>query len=154
MALLDLYKKFQRYPFGNALFSRVVCFRAPYFGSVSPKLQSLEAGKAVITFKRRRSVQNHIGTVHVIAICNALEMAMGICAEATIPKHLRWLPKSMSVQYPAKSTTQIITATATVDPESFQADSEVPIKVVATRDDGTVVVEGIITLWVTAKPSK
>lgn len=152
MSIIGLYKKFQQYPLGNTLFSRMVCFKAPYFGTVSPTLQSMESGQAVVTFKRRRGVQNHIGTVHVIAICNALEMAMGVCAEATIPKHLRWLPMGMSVNYPAKSTTQVITATATVDPEAFQANTEVPIKVVATRDDGTVVVEGTITLWVTAKP--
>jgi len=154
MSLLGLYKKFQSYPLGNTLFSHVVCFRAPYFGSVKPKLQSLEPGKAVVTFKRRRAVQNHIGTVHVIAICNALEMAMGMCAEASIPSDLRWLPKSMSVSYPAKSHTKVITAVATVDPAAFEADKDVPIKVQAMRDDGTVVVEGEITLWVTAKPSR
>ena len=154
MSILGLYKKFQQYPLGNAFFSRMVCFKAPFFGTVSPTLQSMEPGRAVVTFKRRRGVQNHIGTVHVIAICNALEMAMGMCAEATIPNHLRWLPMGMSVNYPAKSTTQVITATATVDPKAFHADTEVPIKVVATRDDGIVVVEGTITLWVTAKPQQ
>lgn len=154
MSIFDLYQKFQQYPLGNYLFSRLVCFKAPYFGTVSPQLQSMEPGRAVVTFKRRRGVQNHIGTVHVIAICNALEMAMGMVAEATIPPHLRWLPKAMSVSYPAKSTTRVITAVATVDPAAFVADSEVAITVVATRDDGTVVVTGTITLWVTAKPQR
>ncbi len=154
MSLLDLYNKFRQYPLGNRLFSRLVCFKAPYFGTVSPTLQSMEPGRAVVIFKRRRGVQNHIGTVHVIAICNALEMAMGMVAEATIPSHLRWLPKGMSVQYPAKSKTHWITAVATVEPAAFQADCEVPVTVTATRDDGTVVVEGTITLWVTAKPPR
>lgn len=79
---------------------------------------------------------------------------MGMCAEATIPSHLRWLPMGMSVTYPAKSTTRFITAEATVDPAAFQANCQVPITVIATRDDGTVVVEGIINLWVTEKPQR
>ena len=46
---------------------------------------------------------NHIGTVHVIAICNGLEFVMGVLTEASIPQHLRWLPKGMNVNYVAKS---------------------------------------------------
>jgi hypothetical protein len=29
--------------------------------------------------------------VHDIAICNLVEMCMGMAAESTIPKHLRWV---------------------------------------------------------------
>ncbi len=154
MSILNLYNKLRRLPLGNTLFSLAVCFKAPYFASVTPRLESLEPGRAVVVFKRRRAVQNHIATVHVIAICNALEMAMGLVAEASIPGHLRWLPKSMSVQYPAKSHTRYIKAVATVDPAAFEADRDVAVKVQAFRDDGTVVVEGEITLWVTAKPER
>ncbi|MGB0866276.1 MAG: hotdog fold domain-containing protein [Granulosicoccaceae bacterium] len=154
MSVLALHKKFQKLPFGNWLFSRVVCFKAPYFGTVSPVLHSMEPGRAEVRFRRRRRVQNHIGTVHVIAICNGLEMAMGMVAEASIPKHLRWLPKRMAVDYPAKSETIRIRAIATVDPASFQKDTEVPIRVQALRDDDTVVVDGTITLWVTEKPQR
>lgn len=153
MSILSLYQKFQRLPLGNTLFTQLVCAKAPYFSSVAPRLQSLESGRAEVAFKRRRQVKNHIGTVHVIAICNALEMAMGLVVEASIPAHLRWLPKRMAVDYPAKSSTQVIRAIATVDPASFAADTEVPITVQALRDDDTVVVEGTITVWVTAKPT-
>jgi hypothetical protein len=41
---------------------------------------------------QRWSVQNHIKTVHAIAVCNLVEMSMGLVAEASIPAHLRWLP--------------------------------------------------------------
>lgn len=46
---------------------------------------------------QRWSVQNHIKTVHAIAVCNLIEMTMGLIAEATIPSHLRWLPMGMDV---------------------------------------------------------
>lgn len=149
-----LYKRAQAFPFGNWIFSRAACFMAPYFGSIRPRVESLESGKAVVRFKKRRSVTNHINTVHVIAICNGLELAMGMVTEATIPKHLRWLPKSMSLEYPAKSETKFIKAVATVNLEDFKPDSDVLVNVQAMRDDGTVVVEGTITIWVTEKPKK
>ena len=98
-------------------------------------------------------MQNHIGTVHVIAICNALEAAMGAMAEASIPKHLRWIPKGMDVRYTAKATSDI-TAIAEVAPGAWENGPELPVTVTAYRDDGTVVVEGTIHLWVTEKPAR
>jgi hypothetical protein len=68
--------------------------------------------------KQRWLVQNHIKTVHAIAVCNLVEMSMGLVAEATIPAHLRWLPKGMDVQYLKKATGKL-TATSNIDPEKF-----------------------------------
>jgi hypothetical protein len=90
--------------------------------------------------------------VHVIAICNGLEAAMGALAEATVPAHKRWIPKGMDVAYTAKATSDI-TCIAETEPERWTGeDPEVPVQVRGVRDDGTVVVEGVIRLWVTEKP--
>lgn len=85
-------------------------------------------------------------------MCNGLEAAMGALAEATIPSGKRSLPKGMEVAYLAKSTSDLTCSTAT-DPEAWIAGPDVPVKVKATRDDGTVVVEGTIHLWVTDRPT-
>jgi len=79
-------------------------------------------------------------------------MAMGGMAEASIPKHLRWLPKGMDVNYLAKSTTDLI-AEARVEPEQWQP-GDLAVKVRALDAAGTVVVEGIIRLWVSEKPKR
>jgi acyl-coenzyme A thioesterase PaaI-like protein len=154
MSVLKMYKKAQKIPFGVWFLSRYVCYKAPYFGSVKPIVSKMESGAVEVTFKKTRAVQNHIGTVHVIAICNAMELAMGMVAEATIPQDLRWLPKSMNVEYPQKSETEYIRVNAVVDKSDFVANSDVKIHVSAIRDDGEVVVEGDIVVWVTEKPKK
>jgi hypothetical protein len=105
-----------------------------------------------VRFRKRRRVENHIGTVHVIAIANALEMAMGGLAEATIPKHLRWIPKGMELEYTAKATSDI-RAVAETRPEDWQP-GEVPVAVTAYRDDGEAVVRGTIRLHVTERPDR
>ena len=89
--LLRLYHKTTSLPFGRWIFSRMFARKAPYFASIRPSVTELRPNFCEVRFARRRKVENHIGTVHVIAICNALEMAMGGLAEATIPKHLRCL---------------------------------------------------------------
>lgn len=150
--LLKLQSQMNRLPFGQAIFSKVFAAKAPYFKTIKPYIETLEPNLCRVRFKKRRAVQNHIGTVHAIAVCNALEMAMGAMAEASIPTHLRWLPKGMNVSYLAKSTTDLV-AEASVNPEDWKP-GDVNVTVKAMDTDGQVVVEGTIPLWVSEKPKK
>ena len=153
MKVLTLYRRLTGLPHGRWVFSRLFTLKAPYFGTVRPQFVELRPNYAELTIRKRRAVQNHIKTVHVIAICNGLEAAMGALAEATVPAHKRWIPKGMDVAYTAKATSDI-TCIAQTDPERWTGDDpEVPVLVRGLRDDGTVVVEGVIRLWVTEKPA-
>jgi acyl-coenzyme A thioesterase PaaI-like protein len=152
--VLDLYRKVTRLPQGDRIFSVLFSQKAPYFATVRPRFTVLEPNRAELVIKKRRGVQNHIKTVHVIAICNGLEAAMGALAEATVPAHKRWIPKGMEVAYTAKATSDI-TCVAETDPEQWTgADPDVPVRVRGVREDGTVVVDGVIRLWVTEKPAR
>lgn len=150
--LLNMYGKAIKLPLGKKIFSAVFSRKAPYFGTINPLITELRPNFCELRFAKRRAVENHIGTVHVIAICNGLEMAMGAVAEASIPKHLRWIPKGMDVRYTAKATTDI-RITAEANPEDWKP-GDLPVTVKAFRDDGTVVVEGTIMLYVSEKPTK
>jgi hypothetical protein len=150
--ILLSYEKTLKLPFGRQIFSIYASRKAPYFSTIRPLVKTLEPGRCEIFLKKRRSVQNHIGTVHVIAVANGLEMAMGFLAEATIPKHLRWIPKGMELSYPAKADTDLI-CEAVSDPSTWEP-GDLPIKVVARRRDGTAVVEGVINLWISEKPKR
>jgi len=150
--LLKIQEKFLKYPFGRTLFSKVVAAKAPYFKTIKPTVVILEENFCQVKIPKRKAVHNHIGTVHAIAILNGLEMAMGAMAEASIPKHLRWLPKGMNVNYVAKSETDLI-AEAKLAPEDWQP-GDVNVMVRAMDKNGQVVVEGSIPLWVSLKPSK
>ncbi|QIR15339.1 hotdog fold domain-containing protein [Shewanella aestuarii] len=150
--VMALYKKVTGYPFGHKIFSKMVSRMAPYFSTVHPHIKSLETNRCEVLIKKRKIVQNHIGTVHVIAICNGLEMAMGTMAEASIPAHLRWIPKGMSVDYTAKAGTDIL-CVAQVTPEQWQI-GDMLVDVKAYDSNGVVVVQGHIKLWISEKPQK
>lgn len=147
--VLDMWNKLSRVPGGKLLFAKAVSHKAPYFKTVSAKVEELRPNYARLSIKKRRAVENHIGTVHVIAICNLMEMAMGICAEASIPKHLRWIPKGMTVDYTAKADTDI-TATAEINPEDWKP-GDLDVQVTACTQNGTPVVVGVIKLWISEK---
>lgn len=147
--VLNYWNKLSGLPGGKVIFSKAVQFKAPYFRTVNAIVDELRPNHARLTIKKRRAVENHIGTVHVIAICNLLEMAMGVVAEASIPSHLRWIPKGMTVDYTAKAGSDI-TGIAEINPEDWKP-GDLDVKVTALDDKGTVVVKGTIKLWISEK---
>lgn len=101
--LLSLYRRVTRWPGGHWLFARAVCFKAPYFASISPRITVLEPGRCEGTLADRRKVRNHIGTVHAIALCNLAELTAGLLVDASLPAGMRWIPRGMQVEYLAKA---------------------------------------------------
>jgi len=148
-----LYQRAAARPFGKRAFSMMFARKAPYFRTVRPQVRDVRPHHAELSIRKRHAVENHLGTVHAIAVCNGLEAAMGLLAEATTPKGRRWIPKGMQVAYLAKSTTDLL-CVAETDPSDWTEVGDVPVRVRAVRTDGTVVVEGVITIYVSEKPAR
>ena len=142
--VLTLWNKTTALPQGKRIFSLLFSQKAPYFATIHPRFQEIRPNYAELVIPKRRAVHNHIKTVHAIALCNGLEAAMGALAEVTIPSDKRWIPKGMDISY-----------TAETDPEQWTSDNpDLPVRVKGVRDDGEVVIEGVIKLWVTPKNAK
>ncbi|HEU4810949.1 MAG TPA: hotdog fold domain-containing protein [Nocardioides sp.] len=149
--VLNLWKKTAALPQGKRIFSLLFAQKAPYFATIHPRFVDIRPNYAELVIPKRRAVHNHIKTVHAIALCNGLEAAMGALAEVTIPSDKRWIPKGMDISYTAKATSDI-TCIAETDPGQWTGDDpDLPVRVKGVRDDGTVVIEGVIKLWVTPK---
>ncbi len=149
MDLLVLFRKLSRWPFGKLVFSQLFCMKAPYFGSISPRFQELEAGKCVGTMRKRHGVTNHIGSVHAIAMCNLAEAVAGLCIEASLPKQLRWIPKGMKVEYLKKAMSNL-TATCLVDIAALKP-GEQPVLVDVKDTDMQIVFRATIVMYISEK---
>jgi acyl-coenzyme A thioesterase PaaI-like protein len=149
--LLTLYQRLTRYPGGRWLFTRAVCFYAPYFASIHPRFDRLEPGIAEAHIKRRRSVQNHIGTIHAIALCNLAEMVAGVGIDATLTPDRRWIPKGMNAQYLAKCQHEAHAKARIVIPDDIGSGYNCIVPVEIFDRDGSKVFHADITMWVTPK---
>ncbi|GAA4771413.1 hotdog fold domain-containing protein [Citricoccus nitrophenolicus] len=145
---LTLFRRMARLPGGHRLFTAAFTRRAPYFGSAHLQVRAMEPHYGEVHVPLRRSTRNHIGTLHVMAVCNGLEAAMGLLAEATVPPGMRWLPKGMEVEYLAKAPGDVICVAESTTPD-WDGAPDVPVTVTGSTEDGTVCVRGTIRLWVT-----
>jgi acyl-coenzyme A thioesterase PaaI-like protein len=152
--VLQTYRRLQRWPAGNWLFSRLVCLRAPYFASIRPRIDKLAAGECVVSVRHRRAVTNHLGTVHAIALCNMAELAAGVGTDVSVPAGMRWIPKGMTVEYLKKATGDL-RATARLDPLPQTAAEGygyvVPVSILDRAEE--MVFRAQITMWISPRKS-
>ncbi|RMF97355.1 MAG: DUF4442 domain-containing protein [Gammaproteobacteria bacterium] len=136
---------------GRWLFARLVGWQAPYFATISPRVDRLQPGRCETRLRKRRRVLNHIGSVHAIAMCNLAELAAGLMTDASIPPTHRWIPKGMTVEYRAKAMTDL-RAVAAVEPlPVFGEASDFTVPVEVTDADGQLVFSARITMWVSPR---
>lgn len=150
--ILSTYRKLSGKPGGKWLFSKLVCWKAPYFFSIAPRIETLEPSRCVATIRHRRAVTNHIGTVHAIALCNLAEFTGGLGCDVSIPASMRWIPKGMTVAYLKKAVgTMRATATPAFAPREATEGYELPFEVVVENPAGETVFKATIAMWVSPK---
>ncbi len=153
--LLELYRRMRRWPGGAWLFSRAVCFRAPYFSSIAPRVAVLEPCRCEAVMEHRRRVTNHLGTVHAIALCNLAELVAGVMTDASLPASMRWIPRGMTVEYlkKAKGTMHAVATPEVPLVESVEG-YDLPVGVAVRDRGGEVVFRARIAMWVSPKPPR
>jgi acyl-coenzyme A thioesterase PaaI-like protein len=151
--VLQIYRKLNRRPFGQWLFSKLICFKAPYFASIGPRVLVLEPNRGEARMIHRRRVTNHLGTVHAIALCNLAEYIGGLTTDVSIPQSMRWIPRGMTVEYLKKAVgTMHAVATPAFPPHESAEGYALPMDVSISDPRGDAVFRARISMWVSPKP--
>lgn len=148
--ILSLWKRHGQSSFGRWLVSQAVCIKAPYFRTIKPRFRQLEAGHVEVFFKKRWGVTNHINTVHAIAMCNAAELAGGVCLDVSLDSNHRWIPVGMEVKYHKMAKTDL-TATCRLPNYQSITAGDMVTPVIVRDSNGQEVFEANITMRVTRK---
>ena len=149
-SLMNLYSKCLKLPAGKRIFSKLICLKAPYFGTIKPRFEELRPGYCKIAMKDRRAVHNHIKSIHAIAMCNISELAAGTMLEATLPPTMRWIPKGMTVEYLKIARTDL-KAICEISTEDIDNPQELPMTVHVTDTSNTEVFRAVITMHLSKK---
>lgn len=147
---IDAWNRLKGHAAGRWLFSRIVCWRAPYFSSIRPLFVQLGDGRVEVRMRKRRRVTNHIGTVHAIAMANLCEVAAGTMMEALLDPSMRWIPRGMTIQYLAEANTSVVARA--VMPQVARGEAQDAIVNVQVLDSlGVEVVQAGITMYLSPR---
>ena len=149
--VLQRWQKLSKSSFGRWLFARGVGRAAPYFRTIAPHFIELGPALCRVGLRKRRAVENHIGSVHALAIGNLCELAAGMVTEVSLPPSMRWIPRGMTIEYlqPARSD---VTATARLDRNEWSGAQNVGVPVTVVDQAGVEVVRAVITMYVSPRP--
>jgi len=149
---LERYNRLQSLPGGKFIFAKLVGLSAPFFANIHPKFIDLRHAYCETQIKDRRGVRNHLGTINAGALCSLAEMTGGLALDSVVPSSMRWIPRTMTVQYVAKAS-GTITAVSEFDP-AIVKEGDVVIPVVVSNRHGNIVFTADITFYVSPKPNK
>lgn len=138
--LLELYRSL-----GNERYAGAISEIAPYFGTISPKFQDLRPGYCAVRIPNTRAVQNHLGTLHAIAMCNGAELVAGLATDVSIPAGRRWIPIEMNVRYLAKARTDVLVVCDGQNVD-WSILGNIAVPAVVTDTDGKDVLRASITM--------
>jgi acyl-coenzyme A thioesterase PaaI-like protein len=97
--LLNAWRQLSPLPGGRWLFTQLVKRMIPYTGSVSPRVETLEPGFARISIRQRRRLEQHLGSIHAIALMNVAEFASGAAMTTALPPGYRGIVTKISIEY-------------------------------------------------------
>ncbi len=139
------WRQLDALPGGHWLFSRLLGRMAPYTGSIGARVEALEPGYCRVMLKDRRTVRNHLHSVHAIALCNLGEVATGLALMNSLPDQTRGILTSLCADYHHKARG---TLHAECHCEIPPDNSERTCKVVASiKDAGGEIVTTVTATW-------
>ena len=135
------WSRFKDLPGGRWLFSLLFGSVIPYSGSVKPRILELAPGRARISMDDRRSVRNHLKSIHAIALANLAEMTTGLALGFGLPDGMRTILVRVECEFLKKARGTI---TAVCDAPVFQGvvEKEVLVESILTNEEGEVVAKG------------
>ena len=141
-SILRWWHRLNSLPAGSLLFSRFLGWYAPYSGTIGSRVEELRPGFAKVSMRDRRSVRNHLNSIHAIALMNLGEITTGLAVLTALPFEMRGIVLGLQADYLKKSR-GTLTATASFEMPA-QIDDDTSCEVTTDIIDGSSDVVAVV----------
>ena len=128
--LQTLWMRLSPFPGGRWIFSKILGWKIPYTGGLGATIVTLEPGHVKVQLRERRSVRNHLQSIHAIALANLGELTTGLALVGALPESIRGILVGLNVSYTKKARGTIESeATCTIpevcEPMDYRVDAKI-----------------------------
>ncbi|HEV8124811.1 MAG TPA: hotdog fold domain-containing protein [Gemmatimonadales bacterium] len=142
----SLWRTLHDKPGGTWLFSRLLGRVIPYSSTTHPHIRELRPGYARLTMKDRRSVRNHLNSIHAIAIANLGELTSGLAMVPALPPGARGIVTAFAVEYFKKARGNLEAVCSCQPPAAIGVTTEVVVQA-EIRDEAGDIVARTAATW-------
>ena len=115
--LLVLWRRYGSNALGRKLFSYALGRMIPYSGSIKAEVIRLEPGDSLVVMKDRRSLRNHLHSIHAIALANLGELSSGLAMVSAIPANTRAIVVNLEIEYLKKARGRLLAVGSASPPD-------------------------------------
>ena len=140
-------------PGGRWLFSKLLGWKAPYTGSIKPRVEVLEPGFCRVAIRERRALRNPFRSIHAVALLNAAEAASGLATLVALPAGVRGIITRLEIDYAKKARGRIVAECRTAPPAVIDGPTPHLAEVTLTDEAGETVATARATWTLAPIPS-
>lgn len=143
--LLSVLKALSVIPGGHFIFSKIIAWKIPYSATIGARVVDLEPGYAKLLLKDRKSIRNHLDSIHAIALTNFGELTSGLALNTGLPANARGIVTNISTEYLKKARGTLV-AECRCDLPTVTGDMEYVVEAII-KDQEQDVVAKVRVVW-------
>ena len=142
---LRVLNKLSAVPGGHFILGRIVAWKIPYSSTIGARIVVLEPGYAKLVLKDKKSIRNHLNSVHAVALTNFGELTSGLALNSALPANARGIVLNINTEYLKKARGTLV-AECRCDTPTITGDMEYTVEA-AIKDSAQDIVANVRVLW-------